>query len=153
MKYVLLSLVLVVCLVAGAPGTGLAMDKSLTQAMEAFIQAMVAKDKSGVLSFFSQTEPWVYAPYEIGSGRPLERQSVTFQEMARDFQNEEYWYGFFFDEPNGYTYQVNFEAGVSWRPKGPDTFLAPDSDTGNTYIKWRREGERWVIAEIGEVVV
>jgi hypothetical protein len=40
--------------------------------------------------------------------------------------------------------------GKHWKKRGADTFVAPDSSSGDTYIKWRREGQKWVIGEIGE---
>ena len=47
-------------------------------------------------------------------------------------------------------FRVNFLDGKMWKKRGPHTFVAPDSDSGNTYVAWRQEGGTWVIAQIGE---
>jgi hypothetical protein len=120
-------------------------------AMQAFITAMVQKNAAGILAAFSRQSPWHYQPYEIGTLRARKAVSVSPGQMARDFRQRRNWYDFFTAEPNGYTFRVNFMRSNRWRKRGSDTFVAPDSDTGKTYIKWRREGNRWVIAEIGEV--
>jgi hypothetical protein len=49
-------------------------------------------------------------------------------------------------------YGYNVDRGVKWRYTGNHTFIAPDSHSGNRYIKWRKRGENWVIAEIGQTL-
>jgi hypothetical protein len=119
-------------------------------AMNSFIQAMAQKDPSAILSAFSRQSPWRYQPYEIGTGRPLKPAIVPSTKMAHDFRQKQNWYDFFLADPNGYTFRVNFMGDNKWKKRGTDTFVAPDSDSGNTYIKWRLEDNKWVIAEIGE---
>ena len=75
---------------------------------------------------------------------------VKYEVMAKDFAAKQGWYGFFFDEPNGYTFRVNFRQGEMWKKKGPNTFVCPQSDSGNTYVAWKPEGGKWVIQKIGE---
>jgi len=120
------------------------------QAMRSFIDAVVRKDKSAILSFFSPTSPWQYVGYEIGSGKVIATKTVNYSVMANDFADKKGWYNFFFDEPNGYTFRVNFRPGEMWKQKGRYTFICPQSDSGNTYVTWRPEGGKWVIQKIGE---
>jgi len=127
-----------------------AADQTPDQAMRSFIDAVVRKDKSAVLAFFSPTSPWQYIGYEIGSNKVVANQMITYQMMTKDFANRKGWYSFFFDEPNGYTFRVNFREGEMWKPKGRHTFVCPQSGSGNTYVDWRPEGGKWVIAKIGE---
>ena len=75
---------------------------------------------------------------------------VKYEVMAKDFAAQKGWYGFFFNEPNGYTFRINFRQGEMWKKKGPNTFVCPQSDSGNTYVTWRQEGGKWVIQKIGE---
>ena len=125
-------------------------DPTLDQAMRSFIDAVVRKDKSAVLAFFSPTSPWQYLGYEIGSSKVIATKTITYQVMAQDFANRKGWYGFFFNEPNGYTFRINFRPGEMWKKKGSSIFVSPQSDSGNTYVVWRPEGGKWVIAKIGE---
>ncbi len=124
--------------------------QDVNEAMQTFIQAMAQKNPNGILSAFSQQTPWKYQPYEIGTGRPLKAAVVSPQQMANDFQKRQGWYDFFLADPNGYTFRLNFMRNKSWKKREADTFVAPESDSGNTYVKWRPEGQRWVIAVIGE---
>jgi len=124
--------------------------QELNEAMQSFVQGMVNKNPANILAAFSQQSPWQYQPYEIGSGRRLPAVMVPPDKMVRDFQQKVEWYNFFMEEPNGYTFRVNFIVGKAWKKRGADTYVAADSSTGNTYIKWHREGPKWVIGEIGE---
>jgi hypothetical protein len=127
-----------------------AADQTPDQAMRSFIDAVVRKDRSAILSSFSPSSPWQYVGYEIGTGKVMAVKTVNYQVMAKDFANRKGWYNFFFAEPNGYTFRINFLDGKMWKKRGPQTFVAPDSDSGNTYVAWRQEGGKWVITKIGE---
>lgn len=130
------------CADAGAGGLG--------QAMNAFVQAMVSKDSQGVLAAFSPQQPWRFVGYEIGTGRQNASNMVNFAQMSNDFQTRGGWYHFFFDEPNGYTFRLNFLKGVKWKKQGTTFHRASKDKSVRHYIKWRQEGGRWVIAEIGD---
>ena len=124
--------------------------QGVDEAMQSFIQAMAQKNTRGILAAFSQQAPWKYQPYEIGSGRLMKASVVSPKQMAADFQKKQNWYNFFLAEPNGYTFRLNFMRHLPWKKRGADTFVAPESDSGNTYVKWRLEGQTWVIGVIGE---
>lgn len=127
-----------------------AFAQDVNQAMESFMQAMAGKNPKGILAAFSQQKAWLYQPYEIGTGRALKGDIVNPNQMAQDFQNKRGWYNFFLADPNGYTFRLNFMHNKPWKKYGPDTFVAPDSADGKTYITWRLEGQRWIIFVIGE---
>ena len=124
--------------------------QSVDEAMQSFIQAMAQKNSHGIFAAFSQQTPWKYQPYEIGTGRPLKAEVINPGQMTNDFQKKRGWYNFFLADPNGYTFRLNFMRNLPWKKRGADTFVAPESDSGNTYVRWRLEGQRWVIAVIGE---
>jgi hypothetical protein len=130
-------------------GVGAA-DQGPDQAMRSFIDAVVRKDKSAILSFFSPSSPWQYVGYEIGTGKVITNKMINYQVMTKDFASQKGWYGFFFNEPNGYTFRVNFQKGEMWKKRGQNTFVCPQSDSGNTYVTWKPEGGKWVIQKIGE---
>ena len=134
----------IICL--GYDGNAETPDK----AMMSFINAMVSKDSNKVLSFFSKKTPYKKIFYEIGTTKPLYVNYHSYQDMAKDFKSKTGAYHVFFDEPKGYTYQANFKRNEMWKKKGKSTFVAPHSDFGTTYIKWKRENGKWVISEMGD---
>jgi hypothetical protein len=146
----ILALILIMSGLAGSSGAW-ASNQSPDQAMRAFIDAMVRKDASAVLSFFPRTSSWQYLAYEIGTGKLVTLKTTSVGEMRHDFAKKLGWYGFFFpiDTP-GYTFQVNFLDGKMWKMRGPNIFVAPNSDDGRPSITWKQEGERWVIEKIAE---
>jgi hypothetical protein len=141
--------ILCIAVLAGWPITKV-QAQDVNDVMQAFVQAMETKNANGILAAFSRNAPWMYQPYEIGSGRRLQSTDVTPATMAHDWQQKSGWYNFFMEDPDGYTFRVNFIHRKPWKKRGADTFVAPDSSSGNTYIRWRPEGGRWVIGEIGE---
>jgi len=54
-----------------------AADQGPDQAMRAFIDAVVQKDKAAILSSFSPTSPWHYVGYEIGTGKVIATKTVS----------------------------------------------------------------------------
>lgn len=135
------------------PLTGWSFDSgrgSPMKAMKSFARAVVKKDGSGILAAFSKTRPWRFVGYEIGTGRQTNTNMVSYARMARDFRSRKGWYHFFFDEPNGYTFRLNFAKGTVWKRKGNTFYRASRDKSIRHYIKWRQEGRRWVIAEIGD---
>lgn len=133
-------------------GLGLAQwseAQEVDAAMHNFTQAMYQKNPQKVLAAFSRQSSWKYVNFEIGSGKQLSSRMVPFNKMATDFQKKTGWYNFFFAEPNGYTFMVLFFEGKPWEKHGSDRFTPPGSDA-KTFIKWRQEGGKWVISEIGE---
>jgi hypothetical protein len=143
-------LVILALLVVGLGYAGWAQAQGVDAAMGAFSQAMHGKNPPGVLAAFSRTSPWRYVNYEIGTGKVMSTRTVTFKQMAADFQRKTGWYNFFFAKPNGYTFMVLFFRGEPWHKRGANTFVPPEVGTGKTHITWRQEGGRWVIGEIGE---
>jgi hypothetical protein len=142
---------LILTLSVGAGNNGAAAsDQGPDQAMRALIDAVVHRNPAPILASFSTTSPWQYVGYEIGTGKISAKKMVTYAVMAKDFAGKQGWYRFFFDEPDGYTFRINFRAGEMWKKKGPATFVCPQSDSGNTYVTWRQEGGKWVIQRIGE---
>jgi hypothetical protein len=142
--------VLLALMVVGLGYAGWAAAQGVDGAMDAFVQAMHRKNPQAVLAAFSRQSPWRYVNYEIGTGRQLASRTVSFQQMAADFQRKTGWYRFFLDEPDGYTFMVEFIHGKPWHRRGANKFVPPEVGTSKTHITWRQEGGRWVIAEIGE---
>jgi hypothetical protein len=124
----------------------------LDQAMLAFEQAMRSGNSQGILAAFSRTTSWRFVSYEIGTGRRLAQHTVTFAQMEQDFKARKGWWHFFVGEPiRDPNYVENFLPHAKWRRQGT-TFIQEPIEAGEpiiNYIKWRPEGDRWIIAEIG----
>jgi hypothetical protein len=133
------------------PGAAARDDRGADAAMQAFIEAMVNKNPQAVLSFFPQKSNFRLVPYEIGSKTPETPVTVSYNQLKNAFAKQGELYVFFFEQPDGWAYQVEFRRGEEWR-RGPDAvFFAPQSSMNHTYIKWKQEGDQWVIAEIAYV--
>jgi hypothetical protein len=133
-------LVILALVAVGLGHAGWAQAQGPDGAMQAFSQAMHRKDPQGVLAAFSRQSPWRYVNYEIGTGKVRSSRTVTFQQMAADFQRKTGWYRFFLDEPDGYTFMVEFIHGTPWKKRGANTFVPPEVGTSRTHITWRQEG-------------
>jgi hypothetical protein len=135
-------------------GTGESPESGLQEAMRDFRLAIVDTDEAEVLSSFSKEKTWRLVNYDIDTAKAYYQEDVSYAEMADDWMSQRGWWFFFFEETDGaMAYRYNFDGGVKWRYEGNNTFVAPDSNSGNTYIRWRKEGENWVIAEIGQTLV
>jgi hypothetical protein len=128
-----------------------AKDGGAEAAMKAFTEAMVNKDSNAVLSFIPQQSTFKLIPYVIGSKTPEKVNTISYNKLKSDFANKKGLYIFFFEKPNGWTYNVEFRRGENWKKKAATIFTAPDSSDGHTYIKWKQEGDKWVIDELAYV--
>ncbi len=126
-----------------------AADQGPDQAMRSFIDAVVRKDKSAILSSFSPSSPWQYVGYEIGTGKVIATKTVSYQVMAKDFASQKGWYGFFFAEPNGYTFRINFRPGEMWKKKGRNTYVCPAERFGQHLCRLEAEEESGSFEKIG----
>jgi hypothetical protein len=126
-------------------------DRGVDAAMQGFFEAMVNRNGNALLSFFPQKSNFKLIPYVIGSNTPENKANITYSRLKNDFSNKKGWYVFFFEKPNGWTYNVEFRRGEPWKKRAGNVFTAPDSSMGHTYIKWKQEGEKWVIDEIAYV--
>jgi tetratricopeptide (TPR) repeat protein/RNA polymerase subunit RPABC4/transcription elongation factor Spt4 len=127
-------------------------DSDPVRAMIAFEHAIRNHNSQGILAAFSRTNPWRFVSYDITTCRSLIQKSVTFSQMEHDFKARKGWWHFFIGEairdPN---YSDNFNPHVKWHRQGNTFFQEPVKPNKPiiNYLKWRHEGTRWVIAEIG----
>lgn len=121
-------------------------------AMRAFLSALKSKDTTGVLAAFSQTTPWQMVNYDIGNPRRIiDRKTITYGQLARDFHVRKGWFEDFIEYTgDGHTMGDTIRGMPKWYKNG-NTFSNgyEKGKLAKFYIKWRPEGRRWFIAEIG----
>jgi hypothetical protein len=129
-------------------------DDGLNRAMQAFVNAVKNKNIAGVLAAFSRTTPWQHVTYDAANQRkPPSRSPVTYTQMQKDFRIKKGLYGDFFNEYDGsQMLSDNIKYMGKRMVKKGTTYTPNDATLGRFYIKWRHDGKRWVISEIGETV-
>lgn len=123
-------------------------DDGLDRAMQDFVQAVQSRSSQGVLAAFSRTTPWKYLAFHPITDKLESQVTVSYAEMAREFKARkgEWYYMFMENRPTEHFRDENFR-GQKWLRRGT-TFYSNSKEPKGFYIKWRQEGDRWVIAEI-----
>jgi len=149
------ALVLAVALSLPQVVRGAETDDGLNQAMQAFVNAIKSKNGGGVLEAFSRTIPFKHVVYPVVNlQKPDYQKLVTYKEIERDFQNKKDWYESFLGSSDEAPFELHIkitDSNVKWARKGT-TFNAVSSTWARFYITWRKEGNKWVIAEIGDTM-
>ena len=125
---------------------------SLQAAMRKFINAFRQKDRAAFLSLFSRTRPSSHLnPMNIGAKSQF-RTIVSYARMASDIKKKQGWNWKYFERHPEWDIDAfvdNIPDRRMWTKVKGNKFVPPgDSPTSGTYVKWRREGGRWVIDEI-----
>jgi len=131
---------------------GAEVDGGLDRAMQAFVNAINNKNATGILAAFSITTPWQYVMYDVtDQANPPSRTPMTYTQMQQQFRAKKgFLYGDFFNDFEG---TQMLRDNIIYMGKGikkGTTFTPGDMTLGRFYITWRQEGNRWVIAEIGQ---
>jgi hypothetical protein len=134
-------------------------DAALEAAMREYIDALAARDDRRFLALFTRTTP-VLVVDNIES--PAHVGTLTAAEMARDFRKRDGWYHVIFgenvdpvtgDRELDY-YAEGFDNRMMWRRHGPGLYVKPWSSLDDglrrmSYVRWKKDGGRWVVEEIG----
>ena len=119
---------------------------ALDVAMRKFIRALKKRDVEGFLSLFSR-QKFFYANNPMNAMRV----AISYAELAADLRKKGDWYFTYLERGDGGDYDVfvdNIGEGEMWRVDGV-RYVPPGSEISSpTYVKWRREGGKWVIDEI-----
>jgi len=80
------------------------------------------------------------------------RVAVPYSELAADLRKKGDWYFTYLERGQGGDYDAfvdNIGQGGMWRRVDGVRYVPPDSEIPSaTYVKWRKEGGKWVIDEI-----
>ena len=120
---------------------------ALDLAMRGFINALKKRGAEAFLSFFSRSRPF-YANNPMN----VIRVPVPYSKLAADVRKKRGFYWDYLERGEGGMYDAfvdNIGDGRMWRRVGGNKFVPPGSDASSlTFVRWRRDGQRWVIAEI-----
>jgi len=148
-------LILTVC---GFAQTSPKPDAALDAAMKKFITSIETKNTTAFLSFISPAKGLIVMnTIDQNSGdadKPVLDSKLAYKKLAADFKRKGDIYQSTFapsqDSPNFYDAFANREG--KWQLGADNKFMAID-ETGAPnnalYVKWRKEGTRWIVAEVG----
>ena len=125
---------------------------ALYAAMRRFINALRDKDRVAFLACFARSKPF-YAlnPMNLGS-RTHYRSVVSYAQLAADVNRKRGWYWTYLERgENGKmdAFVDNLQSNKAWTRAPGNQFVAPGAEiTNSTFVKWRKEGGRWVVDTI-----
>lgn len=125
---------------------------ALRAAMRTFINALRSRNTVAFLSLFSRTRPFYHLnPMNVGSKEHF-RDTISYARLASEVRKKGdlYWLLLERGDHGNYDAFVDHvpDASMWTRVKG-NKFVPPGEEiTSHTYVRWRKEGGRWVIAEI-----
>jgi hypothetical protein len=122
----------------------------LDQAMQTFSQAIHNRNSQVVLASFSRATPCRFIDYDNVNYKPVYQTTVSYTQLARDFKTRKGWYEILLTDrkSSGAVFREDFGPGKKWHRQGTTFVLHPDNPNV-FYLKWRQEGGKWVIVEIG----
>lgn len=125
---------------------------SLFKVMRKFINALRGKDTKTFLSLFSRTRPSYHLnPMNVGS-KEYFRDTITYSRLATDVKEKQGLYWLYLARGDDGSYDAfvdNVPDSKMWTRVKGDKFVPPGAEiTSHTYVRWRKEGGRWVIDEI-----
>lgn len=123
---------------------------ALSTAMRHFIDAVRRQDRAAFLPLFSRTRPFSQLnPMNIGNGRRY-RTTIRYSTIVSDLHHKTGLYNTYFERlSDANTFADNTADGKPWQRFDDYVFVPPGQNSESlTYVKWRREGRRWVVDEI-----
>jgi hypothetical protein len=125
---------------------------ALFAAMRKFIDALRRRNTTAFLSLFSRRRPSYHLnPMNVGSKEHF-RDSISYTRLALDVRKKQDLYWLYIargDNGNYDAFVDHLPDGRMWlRVKG-NKFVPPGAEiSSHTYVRWRKEGGRWVVHEI-----
>jgi hypothetical protein len=127
---------------------------SLEGTMKKFIESLKKKDTKTFLSCFSRSAPFRIKNVIQEPNSPYYIISVSYSELAADLNAKKGYYWVFLDRGHDgamdcFADAVDEAEGRMWDKVTDDKFVPPGYDSSDSsYVKWKKEGKRWVVAEI-----
>ena len=125
---------------------------ALFKAMRKFIDSLRSRNTSAFLSLFSRTRPFYHLnTMNVGSGEHFRRR-INYSRLAQDVRKKQGLYWLIIERGDNGMYDAFVDHvldGKMWSRVKGNKFVPPGGEvTSHTYVRWRKEGGRWVIDEI-----
>ena len=125
---------------------------ALSAAMRKLIRAMRTRNTSLFLSLFSRSRPFFHLnPMNVGSKKYF-RNSISYARLTRDVKKKGELYWLLIERADNGDFDAfvdNFPDDKMWTSVTGNKFVPRGEGlTSHTFVRWRREGARWVIDEI-----
>ncbi len=126
-------------------------DPALEVAMQKFVKALHNKDINAFAALFSKNNNWNYVGTII---TPVLTSEHTYAALIVDLRQKTGLYESLFDSGGDDTFRdyISMTDGKPWIRTGDHQFSPPDLPDihESVYVKWRYEGQRWVVDVIAE---
>lgn len=149
---IILAVTLVVaCSAEGGSEANASDDAALAGAMQKFVIALRDKDIEGFADLFPRQSRWTY----IGTiTDPVQTSEYSHGALLNDLRQQTGLYESLYDADGDDTFRdyVMMTDGKPWIRSGENRFSPPglpDMAT-SVFVRWRREGQRWVVDAIAE---
>lgn len=127
-------------------------DAALEEAMRQYIRAINQRDTAALVKLMPRTRPAMFVFYDIDSRRQRDITPLIEDALAATFKGKKdnYYLMFFDPDENAYSYRLTVAKTPfsNWLQIG-STFAAPVG-VAISYVRWRKENNRWVVDEIGD---
>lgn len=127
----------------------------LVAAMAGFTRAMKAKDVTSLLKFFPRKGTWSWAPtrdpaLNYGDLKPFEPVKHTYAELKAGLRKGGPFYEQIFEIEDSLHTVFTITKFEPWKvkPATESTFVPPGYGPP-VYVRWRKEGARFVVDQIG----
>ncbi len=125
---------------------------ALYAAMRRFINALQNKDRAAFLASFSRSAPFYALNAQNIGSKTHYRTAVSYSELAADINKKRGLYWTYLERGEGGdrdSFIDNLQGGKAWTRAPGDKFVPPGAElTSSTFVKWRKQGGRWVVDEI-----
>ncbi len=125
---------------------------ALYGAMRKFINAFRTRNSAAFLACFSKSKPSFHLnPQNVGS-KSHYRTALSYSQLASDVKSKKGWYWTYLErgeDGDSDAFIDSLPNGTMWTRTPDNKFVPPGAEiTSSTYVKWRKEGARWVIDKI-----
>jgi hypothetical protein len=116
-------------------------------AMAEFVRALHAKDAAAFLQCFSHKKGFLLTGT---SDKPHDSMRFSYPKLEQGLKPGGDFVGILFggEGDDNFRDYVEQSGGAAWRSKQPNVFVPPIEPSLPVFVRWRKEGKRFVVEEI-----
>lgn len=117
------------------------------QAMDQFVRALADRDGDALLQCFSRKKGFLLTGT---SDTPHDSMRFSYVQLEKGLKPGGDFVGILFggEGDDNFRDYVEQTAGRAWRTKRPGVFIPPIEYSLPVFVRWRKEGKRYVVEEI-----